>query len=93
MDNQLRGWFKLDPLSNGSMLPNEFGNEIPDSPHPRPRKQVLRRKQSRNGGAIGKSQFGNTAIDHYLKPETRDKTGNLYHMVIGKPDVSTPKVS
>jgi hypothetical protein len=73
------------------MLPKEFGNEIPDSPHPR--KQPFRRKHSQSGGAVGKSQFGNTAIDHYLKTETRDKTGSLYHMVIGEPDVAAPKVS
>jgi hypothetical protein len=82
LDNQLRGWFKLDPIVANSTLIPDFGNEI----RAEPRKPV-RRKHPREGRKFVRP----TAVDHYVKPDVR-KSGSIYHMLISDRDSTNPKV-
>ena len=82
LDNQLRGWFKLDPnVANSTLIP-DFGNEIRAEP-----RQPIRRKHLRDG----RKSIRPTAVDHYVKPDVR-KSGSIYHMLISDRDSTNPKV-
>jgi hypothetical protein len=99
LDNQLRGWFKLDPIvvaSNGSLVSNNFndvGNDLrPESVAEKSRKP-LRRKRDTRDNIFGTGRNMIRAVDHYVKPEGGNgKTGNIYHMLISEPEVGKRKV-
>lgn len=66
LDNQLRGWFKLDPTVANVSTVSDFSAE-----KFRPKRRKMTRKSARPINAI----------DHYVRPETH-KTGSIYHMLI-----------
>ena len=99
LDNQLRGWFKHDPIaapSNGSLVSDNFkdaGNELrPELAAAKSRKS-LRRKRENRDNIFGSGKNMIRAVDHYVKPEAGNgKTGNIYHMLISEPEVGKQKV-
>ena len=78
LDNQLRGWFRLDPV-NGS---NETKIEAAETPRP----PIYRSRKSEH--PIGN---GNTALDHYTRPAVHSLTGSIYHMLIADQELRASK--
>ncbi len=84
LDNQLRGWFRLDPEIIANVTNIEDSNEIP--PNDNNRKKIRTDSKS-----LKTSNVGNTALDHYSKPAVQSLTGSIYHMLISERDIRSSK--
>jgi hypothetical protein len=84
LDNQLRGWFRLDPeiISNATSI--EENNHIPLNNN-------NINKIKRNSKSRKPSNVGNTALDHYTKPAVHSLTGSIYHMLISEREMRSSK--
>lgn len=74
LDNQLRGWFQLDPIvvGNASIEAQEAA------------KFVKRQDKERKAAA---SESYETSLGHYVKPAVQSLTGSIYHMLIAEPAI------
>lgn len=75
LDNQLRGWFRLEPgtISNETVI---------EPPEP-----GFRKSESVKSSVGG----GNTALDHYTRPAVHSLTGSIYHMLLADREIRATK--
>ena len=75
LDNQLRGWFRLEP--------GTVSNETTIEP-PQP---IFPKSESGKSPIVN----GNTALDHYTRPAVRSMTGSIYHMLLADREIRATK--
>ena len=90
LDNQLRGWFRLDPgpVSNITDIDDQPGDNTINSNMKDEKLTTLSDSPGSNGNP---ASSGNTALDHYTKPAVHSLTGSIYHMLVADRELRASK--